>query len=1148
MSAASVSLKEIFAEALRRTDPADRSGYLAAACPDAAVRRRVEALLRASEDPASFLDPGAEPLLPAPADPNATTQEPSLVGTVIAGRYKLLEEIGEGGMGTVWVAEQMEPVRRKVALKLIKAGMDSKSVLARFEAERQALAMMDHPNIAKVLDGGLTDDHRPYFVMEYVKGVPITEYCDATRLSISERLNLFVPVCQAVQHAHQKGIIHRDLKPSNILVAPYDDRPVPKVIDFGLAKAMYHPLTDRTLHTAHETVLGTPLYMSPEQAQLNNLDVDTRSDIYSLGVLLYELLTGTPPLERERFKEAAWDEIRRIIREEEPPRPSTRLSSTSTLPSLAACRHTEPATLTNLVRGELDWIVMKALEKDRTRRYETATGFALDVQRYLADEPVQAGPPSATYRLRKLVRRNRGVVLAASLLVLTLLLGSLGTTVGLVLAQQARQAEAGERVRAEGERDDKERARKTAADNEHNAMQAAAAERLAKERANLHLYVARMQTAQQAWRDGNIVRVKQLLDETLPGPDRPDLRGFEWHYLRRRVDAEPMTLRAHSDGLGSMSVSPDGRYVATSGRGDLWDAKTRTFRGGAVKVWELPTGRVVKSYSEGGFGGSAVAVGTGGGLFVRSTGGDVEVWDLKADKRVATLPGIHAGVLALSPDEQFLAVGYTSGAGNAPVQVWNVKTGQLLLTLPGHASYVDTLAFSPDGKSLATTGRDAGVRIWDLASGKESLAIPSPGGGVSGVAFSPDGTRLAMTYGPTAQVRDARTGAELRSLWGHVGDVCDVAFSPDGKSLATASFDHTVKVWDLATGEESATLRGHADIVMHVAFSGDGTRLVSGSRDGAVKVWQAINPEASDLEGHLSAAYSPDGRWLAHGGPKNAIILRDRRDATNVRRMEGTAARMVFSADGTRLLTDGTGWTAGAEYPGGDVRVWDTTTGKRLHSYDQHKVRFHPIGFSSENRLLAVTGAADNKELHVWDANGFRRLFAFGPNTEPLALKLSGDRVAARAGGRITLFDVTTGERVQSLAVRHGSVSNVTFSPDGHLLAAVATTDDRLVQVIVFDLRTGTEQQTLRGHATESITGVAFSPDGWRLAIGTGGFGAGVRRPSIVRVWELRTGQPVLDLAAGSKSVWQVSFSPDGHHLVCAGHCPTRIWDATPAR
>src|SRR5208283_4110394 len=300
--------------------------YLEKACgSDAALRTRVDELVRAHRDAGNFLG-GAE-------KENATCDQPTAEqpGAIIAGRYKLLEAIGEGGMGTVWMAEQSQPVRRKVAIKLIKPGMDSKSVLARFETERQALAVMDHPNIAKVHDGGLTESGRPFFVMEYIKGVPITDYCEAARLSIAERLQLFVEVCQAVQHAHQKGIVHRDLKPSNILIALYDERAVPKVIDFGLAKAVYESLTEQTMHTAHGMVLGTPMYMSPEQAQLNNLDVDTRSDIYSLGVLLYELLTGTTPLEKQRFKEAAWDEVRRIIREEEPPRPSLRLSSSQML-------------------------------------------------------------------------------------------------------------------------------------------------------------------------------------------------------------------------------------------------------------------------------------------------------------------------------------------------------------------------------------------------------------------------------------------------------------------------------------------------------------------------------------------------------------------------------------------------------------------------------------------------------------------------------------------------------------------------------------------------------------------------------------------------------------------------------------------------
>ncbi len=351
-------IESLFAGAVA-LPPEERGAYLEReCCGDPALRDRVLALLRAHDRAGHVIDRPVNGDADQTAGYAPTSEQ---AGSIIAGRYKLLEEIGQGGMGTVWAAEQSTPVRRKVALKLIKAGMDSRSVLARFEAERQALALMDHPNIAKVLDGGLTDSGRPYFVMEYVKGVPITEYCDGTRLSVEDRLNLFVQVCSALQHAHQKGIIHRDLKPSNILVAPYDDKAVPKVIDFGLAKAMHQSLTEKTLYTAHEMVLGTPLYMSPEQAQLNNLDVDTRADIYSLGVLLYELLTGTTPLERKRFKEAAWDEIRRMIREEEPPRPSIRLSSTGTLPSLAAFRHTEPAKLKKLVRGELDWIVMKAL-------------------------------------------------------------------------------------------------------------------------------------------------------------------------------------------------------------------------------------------------------------------------------------------------------------------------------------------------------------------------------------------------------------------------------------------------------------------------------------------------------------------------------------------------------------------------------------------------------------------------------------------------------------------------------------------------------------------------------------------------------------------------------------------------------------------
>ncbi len=430
--------QQIFVKVLAESNPADRLTCLDQACgTDAELRQRVEVLLQAHERAGQFLESPA-------AGPDPTSAFPPLrerPGTEI-GPYKLLQQIGEGGMGVVYMAEQSEPIARRVALKIIKPGMDTRQVIARFEAERQALALMDHVNIARVLDAGTTEQGRPYFVMELVHGVPITRYCDDNHLTPRERLELFVPVCQAIQHAHQKGIIHRDIKPSNVMVTLYDGQPVPKVIDFGVAKATEQRLTERTLFTQYGTMVGTLEYMSPEQAEMSALGVDTRSDIYSLGVLLYELLTGSTPLDRKRMREAAFGEILRIIKEEEPPKPSTRLSdSGEALASISANRHTEPAKLTKLVRGELDWIVMKALEKDRNRRYETANGFALDVQRYLSDEPVQACPPSPGYRLRKFACRNTRALLTTGIVALAVLFG-VGTLGWAVRDRAARREDA----------------------------------------------------------------------------------------------------------------------------------------------------------------------------------------------------------------------------------------------------------------------------------------------------------------------------------------------------------------------------------------------------------------------------------------------------------------------------------------------------------------------------------------------------------------------------------------------------------------------------------------------------------------------------------------------------------------------------------
>ncbi len=474
MAEMSRNAREIFLDAIDLPTEG-RAAYLDEACDgDAPLRRRVEALLRAHDESGPFLSEAGATTDGATSDHRPAAGVP---GGVIAGRYKLLEQIGEGGMGTVWMAAQTEPVKRRVAVKLIKPGMDSRAVLARFEAERQALALMDHPNIAKVLDGGTTAEGRPYFVMELVKGLPLTDYCDARRLSVRDRLGLFGLVCSAVQHAHQKGVIHRDLKPTNVLVTEHDGKPVPMVIDFGLAKALAAAgaLTDKTLHTAFGATLGTPLYMAPEQVGINALDVDTRTDIYALGVILYELLTGSTPLEKKRLHDAAWDEMRRLIREEEPPRPSTRLSSSVALPSLAANRQIETNRLTGLVRGELDWIVLKALEKDRNRRYESVNGLAMDIRRHLTGEPVTAVPPSAGYRLRKSARKHRAALTMAAAIALLLVAGVAVSTWQAVRAtraeaaarraeQVALRARRGETERAEGERRAKQEALESAAE------------------------------------------------------------------------------------------------------------------------------------------------------------------------------------------------------------------------------------------------------------------------------------------------------------------------------------------------------------------------------------------------------------------------------------------------------------------------------------------------------------------------------------------------------------------------------------------------------------------------------------------------------------------------------------------------------------
>jgi serine/threonine protein kinase len=553
MAGTGPKLFALFNKAVECQTPEQEAAYLEQACRgDARLRARLEELLQAHRQSGSFLQE------PSPARA-ATVEEPSAAerpGTRI-GPYKLLQEIGEGGMGAVFMAEQTHPVQRKVALKVIKACMDSRQVIARFEAERQALAMMDHVNIARVLDGGTTENGRPYFVMELVHGVPITRYCDDNHLTPRERLELFVPVCQAIQHAHHKGIIHRDVKPSNVMITLYDGKPVPKVIDFGVAKATEQKLTERTLFTQYGTLVGTLEYMSPEQAKTSALGVDTRSDIYSLGVLLYELLTGSTPLTPMRLKEATYAEILRMIQEEEPPRPSTRLSdSGEALASISANRHTEPAKLTKLVWGELDWIVMKALEKDRNRRYETANAFAADLQRYLADEPVQACPPSAWYRFRKFTRRNRAALVTATAAALVVVAGVAGlATSNFLIAREQRETEKAL----------------------HDANAAREDLKRTNDRERVDAYFRRTALAHAALSVNNLGGALRLLGEC---PE--DLRGWEWRYLMRLCRVDPVIIRGKK-AVHGVAFGSDGERLA-SADGD-----------GAVQVWNSKTGELIRS-------------------------------------------------------------------------------------------------------------------------------------------------------------------------------------------------------------------------------------------------------------------------------------------------------------------------------------------------------------------------------------------------------------------------------------------------------------------------------------------------------------------------------------------------------------------------
>ena len=931
------------------------------------------------------------------------------------GPYRILQLLGEGGMGAVYLADQSEPIRRRVALKVIKLGMDSREIIARFEAERQALALMSHPSIARVLDAGSAPDGRPYFAMEFVPGEPITRYSDRQRLTNRERLELFTQVCDAVAHAHQKAIIHRDLKPSNVLVMVQDGKPIPKIIDFGVAKAINQRLSEKTLFTELGQLIGTPEYMSPEQAEMGSLDIDTRTDIYSLGVLLYELLTGELPFNSEELRQGGFAEIQRLIREKDPPKPSTRLSGAGERSKTAEKRRTDLAKLLRELRGDLDWIAMKALEKDRTRRYGTAGELAADIERHLRDEPVLARPPGAGYRLHKFLRKNRGPVAAAAAVFLALAAGLAATSVLYLHAERERL----EKVQA-------------------------------------------LTQKVEALRRSEGLRLIAHSNAVLSGdPGLALLLAIEGSRSAPGLEANNALLGAvrdlhesrtlvHKDPIFCASWSPDGRRVITAGvdwTPRIWDAGN----GATLLVLRYRPGIASASFSPDG---RRVITGS-------------MILDAESGQEIMVLNGHEGNVNCASYSPNGRQV--VTGSVDKTARIWDTETGSDVHVLRGHVFTVYSASFSRDGRQVLTVSGDHTARIWSADSGKELSVLQ----GVQsyGASFSPDGRRVVMGVSDSmAAIRDSMTGEDLVVLRGHAGRVTDAAFDPDGRRVATCSTDLTARIWDAGSGKELLVLRGHDLEVASVSFDRSGLHVLTRSLDKTARIWN-IEPRAEIVvlqTSAVEAVFSPDGRRLASADPGDRrVTIWDSGSGKKLLnfRAHGEELRTVnFDLAGRRLVTGSADKTA---------RTWDAETGQPLQAFRGHEGEVVSASFSRDG-LRLLTSSTD-RTVRIWEPQSGKELLKIPLRNRPLATSFTPDRqqlLTCSDEGELITWEAETGKEIRVLRCEKPGLA-ASFALDG--LRLVTGSLDGSADV--WDTRTGQLVMRLKGHETV-VFAASFSSDG----------------------------------------------------------------------